>query len=445
MKILKLALTAVGLLASLVSTWFSVELYTSFASTGLDKMVYTACGIAMQSMQLLVYVCSWFYFWRGDKGKAVIGFTCFLSLMVLSIIASLGFFSVVNKKTTTAATQNSDVYTGMKDRLASIDSEIAGLQDQVAAYAAKGYITKGVKPTQERIDQLRQERQQVLTRVDGYKLTPDADALYAYLAEFMIGKDYTREDVQRIKLWIYLMSAICLDVVSAVLLGFSLDFGKGAIGETAADDPGRSGGCVQKTLAGQSFAATQVSGGAIAKNDDAVMSGILEQNRLLQERLDALERQRTEPGHNTVADQNRALIEHLLKRFDRENFTSKDQEKLYSKVSEPESAESVDSPVEQELYSKELYSKVSEPETVKHDVIVKYVSTLFSRTKADGSLMGRNSVADVIGISYRDAAAIHSFLKTSGFITVKGNSTYPVYDRDQILAEISRGNGNSLH
>ncbi|MCP4075909.1 MAG: hypothetical protein GY744_06980 [Gammaproteobacteria bacterium] len=401
MKFLKLALTAVGLLASLVSTWFSVELYTSFANTGLDKMVYTACGISMQSMQLLVYVCSWFYYWQGKKSRAVIGFTCFISLMVLSIIASLGFFSVVNKKTTTAATQNSDVYQGMKDRLASIDAEIANLQNNIATYAGKGMITKGVRPTQQRIDQLRQERQEVLNRVDSYKLTPDADALYAYLAEFTIGKDYTREDVQRIKLWIYLLSAICLDVVSAVLLGFSLDFDKGAISDIPDPAPSRSAPAIQKSHTGQSIPAiSPVAGGNIAKSDGADIQHmhiqqLSAQNELLQRRLEQLEQQAFQSFKEPV-------------------------------IKEP--------PVIKE-------SVIKQKEPMSHALITEYINALFSKSRPDGSLVGRNSIADVIGISYRDAATIHNFLKTSGFISVKGNSTFPVYDREQILAEISKGNG----
>ncbi len=107
------------------------------------------------------------------------------------------------------------------------------------------------------------------------------------------------------------------------------------------------------------------------------------------------------------------------------------------------------------LAAEYLQRQIKKP-TIKHKSLVAYVNALFSsriktdgalqgrksaassRIKTDGALQGRNSVADVIGISYRDAAAIHSFLKTSGFITVRGNSSYPIYDRDQILAEVSR-------
>ncbi len=439
---------ALGIMLCLVSMVFSVLLCIEFGSGGLSKSVLALAGLAVQGTQTVLFIFGCYSWKIGKRGKGVFFIAVWAAFFGLSIVASVSHFSTTNVQKEQAAKSTDDAYLMLKERYDRLGRMIDESEARINDFARRTIITRGVKPETERQKGLIAERNEFAERIAAYKGEPAEDKMFYMLAEFM-----GVENVNTLKLICFFVFGFLVDLGAVCLLFNDLDV-SGGFNERFDEDTGRSGGGIRKSLAGQSFMQPAISGGSIAKSDGEAQfqeqqnayRQAAEQNRMLAKRLQALESQRVNPELLHIHEQNRFLLERLkrLEQVEQLSFTGSFKEPVIKEpvIKEPVIKEPViKEPVIKEPVIKEpLKDSVIIPkEPMSHALITEYVSTLFSKPKPDGSLIGRNTIADSIGISYKDAATIHNFLKTSGFIEVKGNSTYPIYDRDQILAEISRG------
>jgi hypothetical protein len=231
------------------------------------------------------------------------------------------------------------------------------------------------------------------------------------LAEFFTGKKYTREDVQRIKLCIYFASAVLLDLVGAVLLGFSLDFGKSGA-RPLPEAPGTSRGRI----------APGGSAGAGASDPErAMIAG---------------------PG------QHPADLQALLARIrELESSVPAGREReapagtLTSKEPSADDAPSTcraSSTCRGQDHDPGKGSDAALGDDLNPGLLLRYAENLYP-AKPDGSLTGRTAIADRLDITYKEAERYHRFLKQTGFVRVRGNRTFPTMTKERLLSILGNG------
>lgn len=203
-----------GIVLMIVSMIFTVQLLTSFANDGFNKIVYTAFGIAIQGCQTLMFL----YFWlQGRQWGAIL----FLFLCCLSLIGTIGFFSV-NDAEQLQLGQNSDVrYNLMKQRSASLEKQVRSAEDQISDYASRRYFTKGVKPTQKILERLQKEQSELHNQMVNFTPEPPSQALYSFLGDFF------KMPIKQVKLALFTAYALALDICAVFLLAYSMSGGTG--------------------------------------------------------------------------------------------------------------------------------------------------------------------------------------------------------------------------
>ena len=207
-----------------VSLVFTVQLLTSFAVTGFDRIVYAVFGAGIQVCQTLMFL----YFWlQGRHFGAVL----FALLFCLSLVGSIGFFAT-NDATTLALSQNSDQrYKLMQSRSAQLEKQIGNAESRMSEYASKKYFTHGVKPTRELLTGLNAEQTKLHEQMLSFQAEPPSQALYSFLANFFV------MPVDQVKLGLFTAYAVALDLCSVFLLAFSLSGGSGTGNPTRMSEP----------------------------------------------------------------------------------------------------------------------------------------------------------------------------------------------------------------
>lgn len=208
--------TFIGFVLFAVSTVFTVKLLVAFGGNGFEKLIYALFGVAVQSCQTLLFIFSLALIWSGKKAWAVPGFLLFGILFILSLAGTIGFFAVGNREKVDASYKGDLKYSEMKTRIAMIDKEINSCQGIISDYAKIGVVTRGVKPTQQRLDELRNEREKAYNELVNYQPTPATDALYEQIAMFFgCSKDQAKSAI-------FAFYALALDLSAVFLLGYGL-------------------------------------------------------------------------------------------------------------------------------------------------------------------------------------------------------------------------------
>jgi hypothetical protein len=204
--------SVIGVLLSLVSMAFTCRLLNSFANSGVESMLYIVFGICIQGGQVVCFVSACVCIWQGKPGRAIPGLAIWTGLFILSLCGTIGFFATGNAERVNMATANDSGYTLMKDRMAQIDSQIETLTAQSKDFQRRGMLTKGVIPTQSRIAELIEKKENLSQEYMSYEATPSSDAMYQMLAKFF------NSDVKSVKFYMFVAYAVALDLCSAVLL-----------------------------------------------------------------------------------------------------------------------------------------------------------------------------------------------------------------------------------
>lgn len=207
-----------GFTMVLVSMIFTIKLLAGFAETGFEQGLYAVFGFAVQAAQTVFLSIGLYHWYFGNKGKAMPAFLTYVVLFGLSLLGTIGYFSVTNREKLDKELVSDSRYVAMQQEIDAIDAQAATLQGQIADYQARNWITKGVKPTQEKLDALMQRRNQTVDKLDTYEPVPTADAMYLMLANF-----FGERDVDKIKFIVFVLYALVLDLGGALCLYYGLE------------------------------------------------------------------------------------------------------------------------------------------------------------------------------------------------------------------------------
>ena len=197
-----------GLVLMAVSMVFTVQLLASFATNGFDKLVYAAFGIAIQTCQVLAYLhCA-----QTDRPLAM---GIFAGLFVLSLVGTVGFFSVNDSRTLQQAQSSDTRFALMKERSESLQNQIQGTQGQIRDYSARSIMTKGVLPARAELKALNADQAKLHDEMMSFTPDPPSQALYGFLSEFF------QCAPGQVKLALFVAYAIALDLCSVFLLSVS--------------------------------------------------------------------------------------------------------------------------------------------------------------------------------------------------------------------------------
>jgi len=216
-----------GVILQIVSAIFTVNLLINFAAVGWEKFVYALFGVAIQGSQGLAYIFGWYYLFKNQAGKALPALSIFVLLFGLSLVGTIGFFSVTNANMDSAAYHGDVKFSSlMTDKQAKM-AEIERLQQQSQDFADRNWLSKGVKPTEARIAQLQNEVDGLSSGIQSYQPASGTGSFYALLANFF------GADAQTVRFVLFILYAIALDLTSAMLLGYTVvaDLKKTAVGD----------------------------------------------------------------------------------------------------------------------------------------------------------------------------------------------------------------------
>jgi len=205
-----------GLVMCFVSACFTVRLMRSFATDGTEYWLYTVYGATVQVSQNCLFVYSVFLHRTGQGFKAMTAFVLFCLLFVLSLAGTMGSFIVSNKVQNNQELTQDTRLKDMQARAKSLDRQIEASQRLISSYASKKIMTKGAIPEGQRLDTLNAERNKLSEDMANYKTEGTSDALHIALGKMF---DCDPEDA---KIALFTLYAIALDLVSAVMLAYSL-------------------------------------------------------------------------------------------------------------------------------------------------------------------------------------------------------------------------------
>jgi hypothetical protein len=373
-----------GVVLSIVSMIFTIQLLTSFGNNGAERVVYGTFGGAIQFCQSLLAVFIFLCIASGRPGKSLPAFIVWVLLFVLSLGGTIGHFCVSNSTKIQSATAGDANYKLMSDQISQIDKEIESLNAQREDYQRKNWITKGVKPTTEKIDRLMERKAELSKDFMNYESAPPEDSLYHYLAKF-----FGIADVSQMKLIIFILYSIALDTASVVCLGYSAGF------LNFSDNP--NGYPPYYTENGGNGGGIGISQGGYA-GMNAGLSGVSAQ-----------------PQHI-------GMSENTNSPYSTSTVQGYNQTAVHSTV--PNTRNTV--------------QHGSTTDSITTDVLLMYISELFPQPeRKDGSLKGRRAVADAIGIDQKTADKIHFALKKNGYVRVEGSKTFPNYEQQEMIQAIA--------
>jgi len=221
----------VGVILSLISAIFTIRLLAGFAQGGgFERVLFCAFGASVQITQTLSYTFATVLLFRGQGGKAVPLYGLFMGLFMLSLVGTIGAFAVSNQSKVEDATVNDPAYHAIQERIKQIDAEMVDTRAQIDDFAKRTILTKGVIPARQRLSELMQARTMAENELRSFQRLPTSDIVYSY-----IGRFFSVDDINQVKLALYCMYAILLDLSAALLLGYGVsivdvsDVGRGPV------------------------------------------------------------------------------------------------------------------------------------------------------------------------------------------------------------------------
>jgi hypothetical protein len=389
-----------GFALFIVSCIFSVNLMVQFAVSGLDRIVWSVMAVSYMSAMMISSVLAIRLILHRKHAAAAVFIAFYVALYFVSLFGTLGFESASSHDAAKIAGSSDEKKKLIENTLSNLDKELESCEKQAEAFSAKGYISKGLIPLNQRIERVKAERQAVYQELKDYKPVGNgAAAFWGELAKFT-GSD----DPDRTRFLCFFTIACLLDLCAAMCF------------------------CVGvKTF--QRFITTEPTeqeyfgtGGNPDPDPEPVKP------------LTNVERLRNQARNQTPEPETR---------FNPEPITAKNS--LEIRDSEPVKAFDTYRPDKVVAGFNRSYRTVqygtstdTVPDTVPDTLngIDDYVRTLFSKRGSDGALLGRRSAADRMHISNKQADNFHDILKRKGLIRVEGQKTFPNFEPDEILRRI---------
>jgi len=367
-----------GIIMAIVSACFTVKLMRSFATDNSEYWLYTIYGGTVQLAQNCLFVYAVYLHRAGQGFKALTAFLLFCLLFVLSLAGTMGSFIVSNK------TQNNQELTqdirlqDMQRRADSLDRQIERSQSMMEAYQERKMLTKGAIPEGKRLDSLNAERAKLSKDMANYKTEGTSDALHIALGKLF---DCSPEDA---KVTLFSLYAVALDLVSAVMLAYSL-------GLLSAEPKIR-----QKTVS---------------------------------ESQDHHEEPAYYPPVQTPAPAMVSKTQPVAMSEQTENLQKMEQPPVqYSTVQDRQ-------PIG---FTAKAKSNLGETKNIPKDTLKRYITTAYKGKDMPNTLLGRRAISDRIGITNDESDQIHSLLKRRRIVEINGNKTIPRMTMTEAIETLSK-------
>ena len=361
----------VGFVMSFISMCFTIRLMRSFATDNTEYYLYIAFGATVQIAQVCLFVYAVYLNHAKQGGKAMTAFALFCLLFVLSLAGTFGSFIVSNKVQNNQELTQDERMKDMQARAKSLDRQIERSQELIEGYQARRMLTKGAIPEGKRLDRLNAERAKLSKEMAEYRPEGTSDSLYTGLAKL------TGSDPETCKTTLFGLYAIALDLVSAVLLAFSLGF----MGHSKIDDEGGYTQEPESMMNPKPQSTPEPAFQMAGKTPETAFLQNLEQAPV-----------------QYKASRSGKLKQPI-------GFTAK--------------------------------PKTQERSMVSSEVITAYIRAAYKGQDRPSALRGRRAIRDKIGIRNDETDHIHSLLKRRKIVEVRGKRTIPLVGMTEALARIA--------
>jgi hypothetical protein len=228
----------VGVILTVCSCYFSGMLFEKFAESGGGRLVWWAVAISLQiSLSVLAFVTG-YNIYKGAKYAVPLSMAIFL--FGLSMVCSLGAMSEGSDTRVKQVNSISDQTATIQNRISQIDQDQTWLKKEMDRFAARSQLSKGYLPSQERLNRLTAERDNLTEKLLYLQRTKttDGNALFRSLSNLFGGNPDNLKDHVHFAISFGIdATAIILLLVSGGFVGMSGQdddrIGQGRIGQDA--------------------------------------------------------------------------------------------------------------------------------------------------------------------------------------------------------------------
>ena len=416
---------AVGFILSVISALLTIKLLCGFGQNGFEKMLYGVFGGALQSLQTICFIAAAFSLKNPDRRSWLTNllFSVYFCLFTLSIVATVASFSQTNSGNITKAMLTDNKYKLLQAELKELTAEKKNLLERIADGEKRLMITKIVKPCTKRLAAVNERSDAVRAELKGFKGNAEEDAAFVMLADF-----FGVVDAEKLKLFQYIAYGIALDTGSCVAFCIGAGLLTGSV-------PRKKDYDIPKQI-GQN--APGFIPPAQAQPDTAVLDYI----KTLENKIAALESRsdkpvptanKAEPGYPTLTVPVGRNDQDTGRNTGRNTGRDSDSQDT-GNACLPDVSGSGDTP-------SGSGSATGSGSGSGKNILTEYVKNLFPAEpgKPDGSLLGRDKVADLANMSNQQAKSCHEHLKKLGLVSVRGSRTFPEVGRSEMLKQITGG------
>jgi hypothetical protein len=209
-----------GLGLSSLSAILSILLMMNFSATGFSKAILMCVGFCLSLCQPTTYVISWIFIIRKEHEKALPALVVFVGCFVISQVGSIGFFYTTVQQLRSESRVSDDRYKLLKSEMEALDKRQAELSADKEKYHEMNWYTKGVKPTEKKIEELQVRKDELLQKIMTYESSDNTtNEYFKFWASFFDSKN-----PNEIEFMIFTIISFMLDLSSCVLLGYSIGF-----------------------------------------------------------------------------------------------------------------------------------------------------------------------------------------------------------------------------
>lgn len=447
-------------LCFVISAAFTVMLMFDSAAVPLKQVLSVIMAICLEIAKV------YFFRFLGDKvadaenggnlpGKyALIALT--VALFIASTFGSIHYYMKTESEKSSVSKQHDASYSSMNKDVESIDTQIAQLLALAKAQQEKRYITAS-QQTMAKVNELRKQKADALKNVSGYKAQDTSDSFYGLLGKFFGCEPEAAKGA------LYLFLSILLEFCG-IASAFYGSYNKSKLFDMElAMLPDGDMSDVMRNQSRQSdrreagFRMPQIPAPAMARyrepepeydeapvppKKDKRIGFVMEKPEPVRSQsefpnrddvLDALQAQlaelmakekaRTEAARPPVppaASKEEAFADAILNRVD----------ELNQKLTQDEGH---DGKVKPELKQKSVVSESDDDSSDYVSDVKRYIISLFSGQKEDGSLLGRWKATEKAGLSKDEGEKIHSALKRKGLIKPDDKKTFPLCSKDEMI------------
>lgn len=217
MKIFNVLAIPLALGLMLVSIYFSVGLLSHFATTDTEYYVYSFAAILFQVSMSVLWVIAHYY---KDKNlmQSISAFVGWAILLIISLVGTIGAFSVSTSRSERDIV--SDEMKDLKQRIKRINKEIIFYNKELRYGRQQRLLTTIVKPTRITLKKLHAKQDKLEKELADLIKKPPVDKFFQQIAIFS-----GVNPPEKIKMWIFILVAISVDLTQFVMLKYALDAG----------------------------------------------------------------------------------------------------------------------------------------------------------------------------------------------------------------------------